>query len=104
MITLRDKIRARFTRTAFIAGFVAVAVELIFLFGFPEQFSGRHNLLPMLCVIPAVWILWEFTRCPECDARFGSALNRIIGRRSDPKGPLNNCPHCGVSFDKQVPD
>jgi DNA-directed RNA polymerase subunit RPC12/RpoP len=102
MTTLRDKIRGNFKCTAFLGGAISVALELGLLFGFPQLFSARHSLLPALCVIPTVLILWAFTRCPECGSRFGISINRIIGKRSHSEGPLNSCPHCGVNFDEPV--
>ncbi len=104
MTTLRDTIRANFTRTAILAGCVSVALELILLFGFPQRFSDRHSLLPGLCLIPTFFILWKMTVCPACHVRFGLAINRIIGRRNDAQDLLTTCPHCGADFDKPLPD
>ena len=96
-MTIRDSFKKRMQRVSLYVGAAVISVG---------AGLAHYPLLMVIVSIPCLivgfavtFVVLRRTCCPVCKTRLGAAMRQAAME----KPSVNNCPHCGVSFDSEMP-
>lgn len=97
--TIRDYLKRRYLRETLISICLYGTALLFFAVAAFRHRPSTGWIVTLVVLTIWVWFAWmRGVRCPRCSRPLGKVAIRAVW------GTVKQCPHCGASFDEQMPD